>query len=377
MSREQEKPILILIDFCNSMHYLLMVEKNYFSFRSKKSNEKTNEVSEELPGFVSDFFLAIETNSSALTRVNYSYDLRVFFYYLSAKKLFKPMKEITLADLESLQARDIERFLSFLSAYTIDGKHYVNGEKGKARKLSSIRSLFKYLFNRDMIATNITTKIPTPKIRQKEIVHLEVNEVADLLNFAENPIALSAREKSFNKLTRERDVAILSLFLGTGIRISECVGMNIGDVDLKNNSFIVTRKGGNQTILYYSDEIKQALLAWMERRKSIEPLIPNDPALFLSLQRKRITPRAIEKLVKKYSSVVTPLKKISPHKLRSTYGTNLYKETGDIYIVADVLGHRDVNTTKKHYAAISEDIRRNAAERVQLRAATPIIKKKI
>ena len=76
--------------------------------------------------------------------------------------------------------------------------------------------------------------------------------------------------------------------------------------------------------------------------------------------------RAVENLVKKYAKIVSPLKKITPHKLRSTYGTALYRETGDIYIVADVLGHRDVNTTRKHYAAITEDHRRSVADAVKL-----------
>jgi site-specific recombinase XerD len=93
----------------------------------------------------------------------------------------------------------------------------------------------------------------------------------------------------------------------------------------------------------------------------------HEHALFLSIQKKRITARAVENLVKKYAAVATPLKKISPHKLRSTYGTMLYQETGDIYLVADVLGHKDVNTTRKHYAAISQDRRRIAAQVIKLR----------
>ena len=94
----------------------------------------------------------------------------------------------------------------------------------------------------------------------------------------------------------------------------------------------------------------------------------DEPAFFLSsISNKRISIRAVEELVKKYSKMISPLKKITPHKLRSTYGTQLYRETKDIYIVADVLGHRDVNTTKKHYAASSEDIRRKAIKSVKLR----------
>ena len=89
--------------------------------------------------------------------------------------------------------------------------------------------------------------------------------------------------------------------------------------------------------------------------------------MFLSLQNRRLTVRSVENLVKKYAQLVNNLKKITPHKLRSTFGTNLYKKTGDIYVVADCLGHKDVNTTKKHYAAITEDIRKKAAVSISLK----------
>ena len=130
---------------------------------------------------------------------------------------------------------------------------------------------------------------------------------------------------------------------------------------------MVTRKGGNKAILYFSDEVADALARYLAFKETDKNTPLNEHALFLSLQMKRISVRAVEQLVKKYSRIVTPLKKISPHKLRSTYGTELYRETGDIYVVADVLGHKDVNTTKKHYAAISDDINRDAARRVILR----------
>jgi site-specific recombinase XerD len=157
------------------------------------------------------------------------------------------------------------------------------------------------------------------------------------------------------------------MFLGTGIRNSELVGLNVDDINFEDYSFVVTRKGGNRTILYINEEVATALKEWLKHRSQIKDLDPNEKALFLSLQNKRITTRAIQLLVKKYAKVVTPLKKITPHKLRSTFGTNLYNETGDIYLVADFLGHSDVNTTKKHYAAMSEEVRRKAIKSVKIR----------
>ena len=175
------------------------------------------------------------------------------------------------------------------------------------------------------------------------------------------------QQQKFQKITAKRDFALLSLFLGTGIRVSECVGMNINDVDFENNAFVVTRKGGNQVVLYFSPEVADALSEYLEERKETETVPGHENALFLSLQRKRISQRAVQNLVKKYASVAAPLKpKISPHKLRSTYATNLYNETGDIYLVADVLGHTSVDTTRKHYADMTDARRRMAAEHVHL-----------
>ena len=160
---------------------------------------------------------------------------------------------------------------------------------------------------------------------------------------------------------------LLTLLLGTGIRVSECVGLDVEDVDFKNNGIKVTRKGGNEMVVYFGPEVEKALKKYLEVRENITPLAGHEHALFYSTQRRRIGVQAIENLVKKYAREITTTKKITPHKLRSTYGTALYQETGDIYLVADVLGHKDVNTTKKHYAALDDARRRQAAKAVRLR----------
>ena len=162
-------------------------------------------------------------------------------------------------------------------------------------------------------------------------------------------------------------MAIVTLLLGTGMRVSECVGIDINDIDFDINGVKIIRKGGNEMVVYFGEEVEKALRDYLEERKAADPKPGNENALFLSIQNKRIGVRAVEKLVKKYAGKVTTLKKISPHKLRSTYGTTLYNETGDIYLVADVLGHKDVNTTKKHYAQMQDDNRRRAARAVKLR----------
>ena len=217
-----------------------------------------------------------------------------------------------------------------------------------------------------MIEKNPTIFVDMPKLHDKAIIRLDIDEVALLLDYVENcGKELTGQKKVYYEKTKTRDLAILTLLLGTGIRVSECVGLDINDIDFKNNGIKVTRKGGSEMVIYFGEEVRNALENYLETtRASATPLPDHENALFLSTQRKRMGVQAIENMVKKYAKQVTPNKKITPHKLRSTYGTSLYKETGDIYLVADVLGHKDVNTTKKHYAAIDDMRRRQAASAV-------------
>lgn len=338
---------------------------SYFESRDLKNMQKIGSYLSNLPEYCYDFFTGIENNTSSLTRLNYAMDLCVFFDYLEKHVLKKPKQTITFQDLEHLKSRNIENYLSYLSYYDFEGKIVKNAERGKARKLASVRSFFKYLFNHDLIASNVASKVQTPKLHTKEIIRLENDEVSKMLNAVQNPQTFSQRQKTYNKNTQDRDNAIVTLFLGTGIRISELVGLNVEDFDFSQNAFKVTRKGGNQSILYFSKEVEESLKIWLEKRNHLR-LDEKETAMFVSLQNKRICVRAVENLVKKFAKEGSPLKKISPHKLRSTFGTNLYKETKDIYIVADVLGHRDVNTTKKHYAAINEDMRKSVANAIKI-----------
>lgn len=347
-----------------------MKQTNYFQNRDETNILKLQDLKRELPFFCSEFFMGIESNTTPLTRVGYAIDLKIFFDFLTREMpefVGKKIKELTIDDLEKLTSTHIEHYMHYLTLYRLDGKVYRNGEKAKSRKLSAVRSLLRYFFKKGTISKNIGAKVDTPKIHESEIIRLEVDEMVKILNESENGYNLTKMQRGFHAHTKKRDMAMLSLFLGTGIRISECVGLNIEDIDFEANAFTVTRKGGNRVILYFNDEVKESLQIYLDERVN-DKLIPKEErALFLSLQKKRIGVRAVEKLVKKYAAIAAPLKHITPHKLRSTFGTNLYRETGDIYVVAAVLGHKDVNTTRKHYAAIQEDIRRTAADKVKLR----------
>lgn len=344
---------------------------SFYAQRSRENTVKLRELLEFLPSFCEDFFRGIQNTTGSLTRLAYGYDLKLFFDYLSAHHEHfqnKDLKNLTIQDMEHISARDIERFIDYISLYSPEPDRTMeNNEKGKARKIAALRTMFKYFFKKELLPSNVAALVELPKIHEKAIIRLEVDEVVKLLDEVESGDKLTERQKIYHEQTKLRDLAMLTLFLGTGIRISECVGLNIEDIDFESYSFVVTRKGGSQSALFLNDEIAGALSAYLDERVKIQAAEGDEHALFLSLQKKRMTPRAVQNLVKKYARIVTPLKKITPHKLRSTFGTSLYGETGDIYLVADVLGHKDVNTTRKHYAAMSEDRRRTAAKVTKLR----------
>ncbi len=333
---------------------------------------RLRELLKTLPPFAKDFFRAIEPRSSVRTRMNYAYDVRTFFRFLVENNpTYKDYQitDFTLQDLEKLEPVDIEEYLEYLKVYKKNDELVTNGERGLKRKMSALRSFYNYYYTHQAISKNPTLLVDMPKLHDKAIIRLDADEVAELLDYVESAgEKLTGQALTYYKKTKDRDLAILTLLLGTGIRVSECVGLDLNDVDFKNNGITVTRKGGNQMVVYFGDEVADALLKYINGdRKATTPLSGHENALFLSSQRRRIGVQAVENMVKKYAKQVTPNKKITPHKLRSTYGTNLYRETGDIYLVADVLGHKDVNTTKKHYAAIDDDRRKQAAGAVKLR----------
>ncbi len=289
---------------------------------------KLREVLKTLPPFCRDYFRAIDATTTTKTRISYAYDIRIFFQFLLEQNpMFKDktMSDFTVDVLDQVKAVDLEEYEEFL-------KVYKSADSSKTE-------------------TNGDT-----------------DEVAMLLDYIEHcGDTLTGQKRMYHEKTKDRDLAIVTLLLGTGIRVSECVGLDVEDVDFKNNGIKVTRKGGNEMVVYFGPEVEKALKKYLEVRENITPLAGHEHALFYSTQRRRIGVQAIENLVKKYAREITTTKKITPHKLRSTYGTALYQETGDIYLVADVLGHKDVNTTKKHYAALDDARRRQAAKAVRLR----------
>ena len=348
-----------------------MAALSYHEQEDIENTKRIRGILKELPPFCTDFFRGIEPRTSARTRLAYAYDLKTFFDFLkqaNPELKSKKLRDLPLSLLDEIKLMDLEEYMEYLKCYSTEKREdLMNTERGIMRKVSTVKSFYNYFYRTERIQNNPDSLLQLPKIHEKEIIRLDVDEVARFLDEVEDGECLTEKQKAYHAKTKLRDLAMMTLLLGTGLRVSECVGLNINDVDFRNGGLRIHRKGGKEVIVYFGAEVEYALQDYLSEREHIVPEEGSEEALFLSMQRKRINVRSVEKMVKKYAQLVTPLKKITPHKLRSTYGTNLYRETGDIYLVADVLGHSDVNTTKKHYAALEDERRRSARNKVQLR----------
>lgn len=348
-----------------------MAALSYHEQEDIENTKRIRGILKELPPFCTDFFRGIEPRTSARTRLAYAYDLKTFFDFLkqvNPELKSKKLRDLPLSLLDEIKLMDLEEYMEYLKCYSTEKREdLMNTERGIMRKVSTVKSFYNYFYRTERIQNNPASLLQLPKIHEKEIIRLDVDEVARFLDEVEDGECLTEKQKAYHTKTKLRDLAMMTLLLGTGLRVSECVGLNINDVDFRNGGLRIHRKGGKEVIVYFGAEVEYALQDYLSEREHIVPEEGSEEALFLSMQRKRINVRSVEKMVKKYAQLVTPLKKITPHKLRSTYGTNLYRETGDIYLVADVLGHSDVNTTKKHYAALEDERRRSARNKVQLR----------
>ena len=198
-----------------------------------------------------------------------------FFRFL--KEMNPSLKTVDITQfpvsvLDQIKSVDLEEYQEYLKVYESSDKQITNGEKGLKRKMSALRSFYAYYYKRQLISTNPTMLVDMPKLHEKTIVRLEPNETASLLDYIEHcGDELTGQQKMYYEKTKYRDLAIVTLLLGTGIRVSECVGLDIQDVDFENNGIKVIRKGGNEMIIYFGEEVEKALKDYLPHRDAITP----------------------------------------------------------------------------------------------------------
>jgi len=307
----------------------------------------------DVPRILRDYlnFLIVIKGKSENTVKEYYYDLRTFYRYIHAQSngySLDELNKINLDDfdeniLKELTLSDLYEFMTY-----INNRHSSN-DNYRARKVSSLRSFFNYLTTRlQFLENNPAVNLDSPKIKKRMPRYLTLEESIDFL-------------KSIDGKSKLRDIAIFSIFLNCGLRLSELVGINLRDINFEKRTLRVIGKGNKERIVYLNNLCVDSIRSYLEVRPEVKVQSDMD-ALFLSSRGCRISNRMVELLAKKYfdkAGLDSTL--YSPHKLRHTAATLMYKEGDvDIRTLQELLGHTSLSTTQI-YTHIKNDDLHNAA----------------
>ncbi len=316
--------------------------------------EKLKQITIELPDLCLPFLMETGTEMAASTRYAYATELRWFFKYLidecpSFIEIYY-IKDITIDDIKTVTSQDISKYLTI-------AKDNGKTQRTIARRRSAISKFFSYLIDNRILSYNPVHAAAKVKVaKEEEVVYIDMNQQIDLLTAVESGVCLDKRKRTYHNRYKKRDIALISLMLDTGVRISELHRMDIKDVDFKTCSIYILRKGGNKQYIYFSDEVSALLSDYIAERKYSGLYMSDEDPLFVTLKNQRLSIRAIQVLVEKYTDSALPQKgkRISPHKLRSSFAMEFYDSTKDILALQKKLGHASITTTNIYAKATNK-----------------------
>lgn len=326
-----------------------------------KNNEKINELLIDMPIFIEDFHThLVSKNCSTNTILGYFYEINMFLRFMKTILRKKSIMEIEATDLDKINTITVEKYL----AKSENGLDL--SASAKRRKLSVIKHLYNYYFTAHIINTNPVINVTGAKLNSHEVITLSDAQVKSLLHCIRNQEGISAHSRKYNERLVARDTAIMMVLLGTGMRISELIGLNISDFDLSDTErpcFHIVRKGGDDDIVYFVKPVHDAVADYIETRPLLNPG-EKENALFIGTTGKRLTPDAVQKMLKKYCEAAKLPDNISPHKARATFASTVYKNTKDLYAVRDALHHKSIETSR-HYISDKKERMEMAANAAQ------------
>ncbi len=343
-----------------------MSEFEYKDRKKKEYRQRSEELLRDLPSFCRAYERGIEGTVSPITVFQYLQRIHVFFEYLRANNSFfakKAMDEISYEDISLLEAEDIEEFTHYIRiGQASDGRD--NKESSVNHYLCALNSLWDYAQSHHRLKHNVIKDVKRGRKRKNEVVTLRESEEDGFFNSVNFGTNLTVHQSSYrNDITVARDNAICLTLVRTGLRVSELVGLNLEDINFSECYLHVNRKEDKIDNVYFSDQVKEALLEYLEVRPLLEPK-PSEHALFLVTIGKykgtRLSVRSVQLLVKKYAVAGAPSvgSKITPHKMRSTYASNLLQRSGsDLNLVQNALNHESPSTTAIYLKKREEDLK--------------------
>lgn len=339
--------------------------QEYYSQTRSKYLDKLENILEDFPECAKAFIYSKSASYKASTRFRYCEDLNVFFRFIveavpSASAY--TIKELPTKLIAEIKPETIDHFMNYIERYEYEGNIYHNDQAAKKRKLATLRSFYKFMFARGLSNGNPASLVDSPKLDKKDIIALDHEDRLSVIASVTTGQDLTPAELKKHEKKSVRDTAIVYLLLGTGIRVSELVGLDLKDVNLRDHRINIIRKGGNQDHVYFNDEVCEVLENYMlGERKTVIPAEKDKDALFISQKQTRISVSAVERLVKKYARGTQYGDKVTPHKLRSSFATAAVSEN-DLSAVAAALGHQSSSTTAKYYTKVTEEAKRHVAK---------------
>lgn len=339
----------------------------------QKLEEKLRERLMRLPEFVADYIFHLEFQKKEIrTRIEYAKDIELFFDFLLLDGLVKKekMAEIDVTDLKDLKPRDIGNFLGYLTSYkktysTATGKvkvqTFTNSDSGKSRKIATLHEFYSYMVEHELVAKDITKKIDVKVDRNASIKNrLTPEDMSKFYNtILEDTNIANSREYIYHQKVKFRDYIIVLLLSYTGIRVSELVQLDLGEIGTEEQAMVVVRKGGKKEKVDLPSIIVEDIEEFLRQRASLEV---DTKAVFVSLHKKRIDPKTIRAMLNKYRMRANINIKITPHVFRRTFGTEHYNRYRDMYLTAQIMGHRSAETTRKFYADPAEERKRQSMQ---------------
>lgn len=324
----------------------------------------------EMPRFVTEYIIEYYNGESINTQIGYAIDIRVFLNYLRLAVFpeIENIKDFKISHINSLTVSDLISFKNYLKEYEVmsvspTGKPvkrvYRNSAFGINRKMSAVRGLFIYLYKTEQIDQNITDKVDFAKLHQKIKKPLTTQETIALIDVIYNGEKYyTGRLLTEYEKRKLRDIAVFTTYLGTGIRVSELVNLKINDIDFETQSFIVKRKGGDEQEIFMPPQVENHICEYLESVKDTRP--EGNSPLFLSRTNGAMTAAGIEKLLKNYclTAGITHPDKTRPHALRRTFACRLLEDGVDIKMVAELMGHKNIEVTHRYYAQYSQKARK-------------------
>jgi integrase/recombinase XerC len=289
--------------------------------------------SSEKRGLIQQFihYLALERNASPHTCRCYRKDLEGFEDFLKSSGMYlNPAGDV---QIEKVDRMAIRKYMSFL--------HRKNKKSSIARKISTLRSFFKYLIREQVIPSNPAKSVSSPKVEKTLPTTLTVDEAFRLM---ESPKSIPEKSSEMSKQNSVRDRAILELLYSSGLRVSELVGLNLNQLDSDLGIVRVMGKGRKERIVPVGVKAIDALKAYLEARGGLT----GEDAIFINPSGGRLTARTVGRLIKKYTRHSGIFRKVSPHSLRHTFATHLLDAGADIREIQEMLGHSSLSTTQRY-----------------------------